>query len=986
MKVLSLFFFLGNSVSLYSQLNYTPPLMDSSDSNWELIFEDNFDYINISQLETSQKWSLYNGFDPYTPNGTLNNIQAFTGYAGHRYLQKKNIEFANGIMTLKFKREDINVYPPQSNSFSQAKTILHYYGYYPCSVGNGYPNPCTGNNEQERLLNFKQRLKENVKWHGLNFTEAQIDAITVDEVNNFPSATNSYLSPEGETPTSPKISNLKWMYTGPSKFISNQKFRFGYFEIKCRVKKPLPQYNYRGIGATFWLFSRSNQNGCPGTTYSEIDIFEFHNRKYSYPLSAQTNSDFFQSPEHRYKSNLYYGASNNQIIDNEEQFVMSSENEAYPVNNISGNDDFNIYGCYWSGNEIAFYKNNVLVRKATRHDIMQGNNKLDFLHDLKPMQILFDIGAFIYNEEPDANTMDYDYEIDYIKVYKPKFLHNDTSIVHQQDSSCDFYPYWQEKGFKELNNNPGELCNNSALNDKTIVCDINSDGYDDLVIVNSEYCQSAWSLKVIDVKTKNNLYSIPTGIIDGWVDEEDKIFFSDLNGDGIKELILLNLSTTGSSRPDLLVFNLVTNNFLSYLSPKEFGAGLMDFFDADDLISIGDTNSDGREDLIFFNKTNIGTAYKVIDIMTGNTLLEKSHGIYPNNNYYEGWVDPGDKVLVGDTNGDGQKEVILINTDYQGGGAISVIDLATGNTLFATNHSTTLNANNNFSGFMDVSDRIIIANVDQIGGDDLVLINTSGIGDAIRCIRLSDDVGGIKGSRIFPDIASTTFDGWLDTCDKISIKDVTGDQKLEMVLLNTSTNAIYAINVIDLFNNARSTFCASYSSANLGCNSNASGTFDGWLDPNDRSLIGKFKNDKSDLLLINMSYTGDALRALDLRNGSSYGVQPHDGRFMGWLDGIDENINCPEDIYQSRKKIFSTPQYNLTIYPNPVNNIVNIGSETLINKIKIYTMDGKTVYSKEFQVGQKHFELDIIELKSGIYFLNMQTIKGEILSKKIIKQ
>ncbi|MBC8645124.1 T9SS type A sorting domain-containing protein [Flavobacterium lindanitolerans] len=76
----------------------------------------------------------------------------------------------------------------------------------------------------------------------------------------------------------------------------------------------------------------------------------------------------------------------------------------------------------------------------------------------------------------------------------------------------------------------------------------------------------------------------------------------------------------------------------------------------------------------------------------------------------------------------------------------------------------------------------------------------------------------------------------------------------------------------------------------------------------------------------------------------------------------------------------------MTIYPNPVNNIVNIGSETLINKIKIYTMDGKTVYSKEFQVGQKHFELDIIELKSGIYFLNMQTIKGEILSKKIIKQ
>lgn len=74
------------------------------------------------------------------------------------------------------------------------------------------------------------------------------------------------------------------------------------------------------------------------------------------------------------------------------------------------------------------------------------------------------------------------------------------------------------------------------------------------------------------------------------------------------------------------------------------------------------------------------------------------------------------------------------------------------------------------------------------------------------------------------------------------------------------------------------------------------------------------------------------------------------------------------------------------VYPNPVNNVVNISlmSNTFdveINKVTISDVNGRTV--KEFNSNLN--QLNIADLNSGVYFLNIETANGKA-TKKIVKQ
>lgn len=74
------------------------------------------------------------------------------------------------------------------------------------------------------------------------------------------------------------------------------------------------------------------------------------------------------------------------------------------------------------------------------------------------------------------------------------------------------------------------------------------------------------------------------------------------------------------------------------------------------------------------------------------------------------------------------------------------------------------------------------------------------------------------------------------------------------------------------------------------------------------------------------------------------------------------------------------------VYPNPVNNLVNISlvSNTLeieINKVTVSDVNGRIV--KEFNSNLN--QLNVSDLNSGVYFLNIETQNGKA-TKKIVKQ
>ncbi len=71
-----------------------------------------------------------------------------------------------------------------------------------------------------------------------------------------------------------------------------------------------------------------------------------------------------------------------------------------------------------------------------------------------------------------------------------------------------------------------------------------------------------------------------------------------------------------------------------------------------------------------------------------------------------------------------------------------------------------------------------------------------------------------------------------------------------------------------------------------------------------------------------------------------------------------------------------------TIYPNPVKDIVtiSIASKVVINTINLYSVTGKLI--KEIQLPKN--QIDLSELKSGIYFIEIISDKQKVV-KKLLK-
>lgn len=75
----------------------------------------------------------------------------------------------------------------------------------------------------------------------------------------------------------------------------------------------------------------------------------------------------------------------------------------------------------------------------------------------------------------------------------------------------------------------------------------------------------------------------------------------------------------------------------------------------------------------------------------------------------------------------------------------------------------------------------------------------------------------------------------------------------------------------------------------------------------------------------------------------------------------------------------------LSVYPNPANNVVNIANaeNILINGVEIVDLNGRTIKSSKFN-GVANAEINVSDLASGVYMMNISSDKGTT-TKKIVK-
>ena len=139
-------------------------------------------------------------------------------------------------------------------------------------------------------------------------------------------------------------------------------------------------------------------------------------------------------------------------------------------------------------------------------------------------------------------------------------------------------------------------------------------------------------------------------------------------------------------------------------------------------------------------------------------------------------------------------------------------------------------------------------------------------------------------------------------------------------------------------------------------------------------------------------FVGEAVDIFDGTSWSSYtstsglpgntifsiGIDENDGLYLGfWNSGV-YYCDLPESINET--------QNNVSVYPNPTSDFLNINLENVSNNvdIKIYNLAGQLIYSSQYNQTNS-IQLDISNNVSGIYFVKIQTDEYTE-SFKIIKE
>ena len=93
------------------------------------------------------------------------------------------------------------------------------------------------------------------------------------------------------------------------------------------------------------------------------------------------------------------------------------------------------------------------------------------------------------------------------------------------------------------------------------------------------------------------------------------------------------------------------------------------------------------------------------------------------------------------------------------------------------------------------------------------------------------------------------------------------------------------------------------------------------------------------------------------------------------LDGIDLSPNL--EVANRDQEIIS-----FSIFPNPSSDRIEINAEAEVHQISFFDASGKLVKDQPLQSGA--LQIDISELKAGIYFVSIETDKGRVQQKLIV--
>ena len=97
---------------------------------------------------------------------------------------------------------------------------------------------------------------------------------------------------------------------------------------------------------------------------------------------------------------------------------------------------------------------------------------------------------------------------------------------------------------------------------------------------------------------------------------------------------------------------------------------------------------------------------------------------------------------------------------------------------------------------------------------------------------------------------------------------------------------------------------------------------------------------------------------------------------------------CYDHVYNSSLKVdnpTASTNYQLTLYPNPVENILNIQSASSIKTIQIYNLYGELLHVYQPN-NEANYSIDLSQLPASSYIMQITDINQSTISKTFIKR
>ncbi len=112
----------------------------------------------------------------------------------------------------------------------------------------------------------------------------------------------------------------------------------------------------------------------------------------------------------------------------------------------------------------------------------------------------------------------------------------------------------------------------------------------------------------------------------------------------------------------------------------------------------------------------------------------------------------------------------------------------------------------------------------------------------------------------------------------------------------------------------------------------------------------------------------------------------NNGDANGSISVVDSNVS--EDVNLTTTGFNDLINSELRVFPNPATDLVSVtqATEDKITNIELYTLGGQKVYLKSFNKNQNRIDLNVKELKEGVYVLRLLTQSNQIFSKRVLKK